>query len=134
MEANLMQRLYPQTKTAYATLFSALNRKDREMIRLFLPALLLAFWTVSTKANDREISGMIVGIVCGDATSFVIKTDTGKKLAGACLEPWCDGICGSSNAKQRVIGKRISAKSRVTNMEEPTDGVQVNEFYNILIE
>ena len=98
-----------------------------------LVTMALIFDVAETMAADRRVSGIISKIECGDGTDLSLRLTNRKIIAGVCFEKWCEALCGDrmEAARNRTIGKRISASVRVVNMEEAEEGVLSNEFYNI---
>ena len=90
----------------------------------------------SLSAADRRLTGIIAKIDCGDATNLSLRLSNRSLIIGACMAQWCESLCGPrmEQARNRTIGKRISASVRVINMEEEEEGVLSNEFYNITLE
>jgi hypothetical protein len=84
------------------------------------------------ESSNRRISGNIIKIECGDATNLSLRLTNRKIVTGACMERWCEALCGDrmATARKRTIGKRISTSVRIINMEESEEGVLANEFYN----
>ena len=53
---------------------------------VFLAAAAFLFQAASGEAQNRKISGTVVGVDCGESTSFTMRTSSGGKVSGAYFE------------------------------------------------
>jgi hypothetical protein len=51
----------------------------------------------------------------------------------AAREPrWCQGSDSDTKISEKFLGRRIGAEVSIENLEEPTEGVLVNQFDKII--
>jgi hypothetical protein len=114
----------------------------RDVARLLLIGSLI-LGVSPALSEGRALRGTIVGFDCGESPFLIIQEDgTGTKITGACYEEWCEmaareprwcqGSDSDTKISEKFLGRRIGAEVSIENLEEPTEGVLVNQFDKII--